>query len=182
MGLVLAGGRSSRMGMDKAELVIQGESLLEHSVRCLKEAGAEQVLVSGEGYEGGIPDVFPGTGPLAGVHAALVATQQDLLVLPVDMPQMSPEILSALPSIGQETVVAHYAGFPLPLFVKYSAQVVEFLESTLSGDGDKAVRCLFRAFNCQMLNSDNTADFLNVNTSDQWATFNAQVKKKQRKS
>ena len=64
VGLVLAGGRSSRMGEDKAMLRIDGRSLLERAMRALWDAGADKVAISGT-RAAGIADRWPGTGPVA---------------------------------------------------------------------------------------------------------------------
>ena len=97
-GVVLAGGRSSRMGQDKARLPWQGQPLLQHMVGLLQAAGAAQVVVSGDYPEaGGIADGTPGLGPLGGI-ASVARTLPDgpLLLVPVDMPRLSAGLLAAL--------------------------------------------------------------------------------------
>lgn len=103
-GVVLAGGRSSRMGTDKAFLDIGGERLVDRQVRLLREAGANPVFLSGRervdypGVEAElIYDTVVGLGPLAGIVAALARTETThLLVLAVDLPRISPEFLRKL--------------------------------------------------------------------------------------
>ena len=70
--LLLAGGKSSRMGQDKRFLVFQGQTLVERSLALLQNTGSDQLLISGElaGYKS-IPDLLPDSGPLGGLHAAL---------------------------------------------------------------------------------------------------------------
>ena len=89
-GLLLCGGRSSRMGQDKALLTLDGERLLDRGLRLLREAGCRQVWAAGD-YAGVpcLPDApaWQGRGPLAGIAAALAyAPQASWLVIPVDMP------------------------------------------------------------------------------------------------
>ena len=82
-GFVLAGGRSSRMGQDKALLQVAGRSLLEvalEKLRCLdgpapRIAAARSDLLS---HAPVIPDLHPGCGPLSGIEAALAATTRPL--------------------------------------------------------------------------------------------------------
>ena len=62
-GIVLAGGRSSRMGTDKAGLSFRGMTLLEWQVSKLQRLGIEEIIISGSR---GVRDVFPGRGPLGG--------------------------------------------------------------------------------------------------------------------
>jgi len=98
---VLAGGRSTRMGTDKAFLKLGDEFLLERQLRCLRETGAAELLVSGRpgvNYSGFavtvVYDHYPEAGPLAGLAAVLKAAFHPLvLVLAVDMPAMTPAML-----------------------------------------------------------------------------------------
>ena len=65
VGVVLAGGRSSRMGRDKARLAWRDQSLLAHACATLQAAGACKVVVSGDYPEyAGIPDAVPALGPM----------------------------------------------------------------------------------------------------------------------
>lgn len=97
-GVVLAGGRSSRMGTDKAALLWHGRPLLEHMRGLLEQAGAHRVLLSGP-YAGAdaMPDQAPGLGPLGGL-LTLGQTQADgiYLLVPVDMPLLSVPMLQQL--------------------------------------------------------------------------------------
>ena len=97
-GLILAGGRSRRMGQCKATLTVRGETLLEHTVRQL--AGFPELWLSANDSElaKGLPvrlvtDRFPGAGPLAGLEAALSASGCDALVcVPCDLPNLTPAV------------------------------------------------------------------------------------------
>ena len=113
-GLVLAGGRSTRMGRDKATLVVggNGERLVDRVVAAatgaLRAAGerAPRVLVSGavEGHEC-VLDATAGLGPVAGIAAALDlalggrARPTHLLALPVDLPNVTAGALAPLMGI-----------------------------------------------------------------------------------
>jgi molybdopterin-guanine dinucleotide biosynthesis protein A len=102
--VILAGGKSSRMGRDKAFLEIGGQTLLARQIETVRAAGATEVFISGHtdaDYSAfGCPvlkDNFPNAGPLAGIEAALaVATHPLLLVLAVDLPGMNAEFLRRL--------------------------------------------------------------------------------------
>jgi molybdenum cofactor guanylyltransferase len=117
MGFVLAGGKSSRMGAgtgtakDKVFLEFGGQTLLD---RALSVVGTvcDRVAIVGEPakfakYESStqgssknesvVADIFPGCGPLAGIHAALLHSSAELnLMLAVDMPFVSRELLAFL--------------------------------------------------------------------------------------
>ena len=96
--VILAGGRSRRMGQCKAELVIGGETLLAHTVRQL--AGFPELWLSANDPKlaEGLPvrlavDRHPGAGPLAGLEAALSAADCDALVcVPCDLPNLTADV------------------------------------------------------------------------------------------
>ena len=96
---ILAGGKSSRMGRDKAALSLDGRTLLQRALE-LARTVSEQVRVVGARETYGsqaIEDVFQDRGPLAGIHAALTASASELnLVLSVDTPFVTPEFLRFL--------------------------------------------------------------------------------------
>ena len=102
--VILAGGKSSRMGRDKAFLEIGGQTLLARQIETARAAGATEIFISGRAdadYSAFgcrvLKDNFPDAGPLAGIESALaVATNPLLLVLAVDLPGMSAEFLRQL--------------------------------------------------------------------------------------
>lgn len=105
---VLAGGHSSRMGRDKAFLELAGRALIQRAVDLAGTVSGEVQIVGERAkfLEIGptIEDLFPGGGPLAGIHAALSRTHHDLnLVLAVDLPFVTPEFLRYLLSQASQT-------------------------------------------------------------------------------
>lgn len=95
---ILAGGRSTRMGTEKAFVLLDGRTLLARALE-LARTLTSQVSVVGDParftpFAPVVEDLFPGCGPLAGIHSALRASQTDLnLVLAVDMPFLTPALL-----------------------------------------------------------------------------------------
>lgn len=101
-GIVLAGGRSSRMGRDKALIEFNGTPLLDRSVKLLSGYGVRDVKVSGNyaGYNC-IPDPQAHIGPAAALAHILQALHSDslydyVLALAVDMPYIDSKILDDL--------------------------------------------------------------------------------------
>ncbi len=94
-GFVLAGGKSSRMGRDKALLEIDGESLIARATRLVRAVLSEPVvIVSTPGYEALglkiVADDFPGYGPLGGIATALhISTKPWNLVIACDLPYLT---------------------------------------------------------------------------------------------
>lgn len=90
-GYVLAGGRSTRMGKDKALLRLGNKPLVQLAVEKLRCLAKEVYVLANrhelESYGTLVADLHEGCGPLGGLEAALRNTPNDwILVLPVDMP------------------------------------------------------------------------------------------------
>ena len=106
---VLAGGKSSRMGQDKAFLRLGGSTLLDRALGSGERLGwrATATIVGSTSKFGGfgvvIEDKYPERGPLGGIHAALAHTSTDLnLIIAVDLPFLRPELLRYLIDQAQE--------------------------------------------------------------------------------
>lgn len=100
-GFVLAGGRSSRMGADKALVMLRGQPLVAHALAILRKAGFEASLAGArsslETFAPVIEDPEPDRGPLGGICAALASTPARLAVfLPVDLPFVPVSLVSYL--------------------------------------------------------------------------------------
>jgi ABC-type transporter Mla maintaining outer membrane lipid asymmetry ATPase subunit MlaF/molybdopterin-guanine dinucleotide biosynthesis protein A len=137
---ILAGGKSTRMGRDKAFVLFEGRTLLERSLELVRSI-TQQVWIVGErerfsAFGSVIEDVFQGRGPLAGIHAALRASQTDLnLMLAVDVPFVKPEFLKYLveqanASAALVTVPRSEKGFQ-PVCAMYRRAFADFAESSL---------------------------------------------------
>lgn len=123
-GLVLAGGRSTRMGRDKADIVLEGATLLDRACTLLRQAGAADVFIAGRpDRPGGLADAEPGGGPARALIAAADALAAQgwsrLLVVPVDMPRLTPALVAALGADPGRACA--YDGHPLPLHLPLGA-------------------------------------------------------------
>lgn len=91
-GVVLAGGGSTRMGRDKAGVLIDGVPMGRIAVTALVGAGVDPVAVVGGRESFGVehlPDAIEGAGPLGGIRTAMRAyPDQTLVVLPCDLPRI----------------------------------------------------------------------------------------------
>src|SRR5262249_37745295 len=100
-GFILAGGKSSRMGTDKAHLTIEGKSFLERAAHTLS-AIADRIYVVGDKRDDStslpiVPDVFKDWGALGGVHAALFHCKTPwAAILACDLPLVTPELMRVL--------------------------------------------------------------------------------------
>jgi molybdopterin-guanine dinucleotide biosynthesis protein A len=148
-GAILAGGRASRMGgRDKAFAAVGGEPIAVRAVRVFRDL-FPQVLVAtnhperfaGLGVET-VGDRFPGGGPLAGIHSALVASRHPhVFVAACDMPGLDPDVIRfLLARIGDaDAIVPRWEGDVEPLHAVYAAACTPVVERNLRA-GRYAVR------------------------------------------
>lgn len=127
-GFVLAGGRSTRMGRDKALLQYAGRPLIEHAVQLLNKAGFAPHIVGSRpdlcAYAHIIEDRHPACGPLGGIEAALASSDSEWnAFLPVDLPHLPVAFLQYLRQRAAITAAAAtiplIAGRPQPLCAVY---------------------------------------------------------------
>ncbi|MFL5295040.1 MAG: NTP transferase domain-containing protein [Phenylobacterium sp.] len=116
--IILAGGRSQRMGCDKALLRWDGQTAIARVAALAQAAGAARLLVAGGDY--GLPfvaDPFPGCGPVGGLLAAAAAMPEveRLLVLAVDAPTL--RLADLAPLLAAAAPGAAFVGLPLPMVV-----------------------------------------------------------------
>ncbi|MDB6019847.1 MAG: Molybdopterin-guanine dinucleotide biosynthesis protein A-like protein [Pedosphaera sp.] len=141
--ILLAGGRSRRMGVDKATVLIAGKPLWERQLRILSELWPEALWVSARAVPPWCPpeieavfDRPPSRGPLSGLAAGLRRLKTShLAVLAIDLPQMTSEHLNKLwglvrPGVG---VVPLHGDYFEPLCAVYPAEALAAAEAALKG-------------------------------------------------
>jgi molybdopterin-guanine dinucleotide biosynthesis protein A len=148
---VLAGGKSTRMGSDKAFLRLGDETLL---LRALKTAGAVSgdVRIMGDAEKFAafgrvVEDVYRDRGPLGGIHAALSGSVTELnLMLAVDLPFVAPEFLGHLVLRARESgamvTVPRAGGGLQPLCAVYRRGFADAAEQSLR-EGNNKIDSLF---------------------------------------
>ena len=186
---VLAGGKSSRMGpnKDKALLKTGGRTLLEHALELARAAtgsapGNTWIVGKAEKFAGFGPvveDLYPGQGPLAGIHAALTASATDLnLIVAVDMPFLKPEFLSYLIKQARAStaavVVPRTSRGLQPLAAVYRREFAAVAERSLRAGQNKIVLSLAevqtRVIEPEELKENGFTEelFRNLNTEQEW--------------
>ncbi len=125
---VLAGGRSSRMGTDKAFVQVRGRPMIEHVLDAVRSLGSEIFLVTNrpDGYRylglRMVGDILPDRGSLGGLYtAAAMTTRPYVLTVACDMPFLSTDLLGYMISLvpGFDAVVPRIGGIPEPLHSIY---------------------------------------------------------------
>lgn len=169
--LILAGGKSSRMGQDKANLLLHNSNLLQHMQQLATRAGASQVLIS-RNQTGYIQDVHSEQGPLAGILAALPHCEHKrLLVLPIDMPLLSVFSLQLL--MQQSAATAYFNHCPLPCVLTNNSQLQAFIEQQLLNQ-KRSIKQLLSTLNAVAVSIDDK-ELLNTNTPADWQVFLQQL-------
>lgn len=152
-GIVLAGGRSSRLGQDKALLPLPGgRSLIAHVVARLAPLVSEVVVVATDGERLGplparlVPDVFPDGGALGGIYAGLAAAREEhSLVVACDMPLLNLPLLRHLLALPRDfdVLLPRLAdGQVEPLHAVYSKACLEPIRRQLAAGRHRIISFL----------------------------------------
>lgn len=144
-GIVLCGGRSSRMGRPKAWLPFGGESMLQRVVRVLREVVDPVVVVAAPGQD--VPPLPPdvqivrdeveGKGPLAGLVAGLTALQGRVgaaYLSSCDVPFLKPEFVRRVLTLLGDALIAvpKVGGFHHPLAAAYRTDILAEVRKLLT--------------------------------------------------
>jgi molybdenum cofactor guanylyltransferase len=142
--MLLAGGSSRRMGMNKATLTFEGEPFWQRQLRVLRELQPAVLQVSARTRPPWCPpeievvlDELPSCGPLGGVAAGLRRLRTShLLVLAIDLPRMTPEHLRKLRSLASPGcgVIPFHNGYIEPLCAIYPAEAAAIAQEALQGN------------------------------------------------
>lgn len=176
-GIVLAGGLSSRMGQDKAQLQLAKQTLLSRAVSLLENVNLKQIFVSGQYPEyASIPDMYPQFGPLGGVHACveqLYGSFDALFIVPVDMPLLSAvDCDLLLNKFLQHPQGVFYQEVTFPMILPLNHQLKEYLGEALVSP-HKIQRSLYRLLKTLKIQPVNYPQqhnfrFQNSNTPQEW--------------
>jgi molybdenum cofactor guanylyltransferase len=168
---ILAGGLSRRMGRDKALLAFRGSTLLEHvAARAGEVAGPVTIVGPPERYSHlGYPviaDRHPGSGPLAGIEAALLSSPSSrALILACDMPDVPLELLRSLLEKSGDCVLPRTSDGRLnPLCAVWSRTLLPAVQEALSEGRLKVLDCLKGAHVKEIA----WPVLGNANTPDEW--------------
>lgn len=168
--LVLSGGRSSRMGRDKATLDIDGQPLLARQVALLKQLKLP-VWVSGQYADyPAIVDDSPAQGPLAGIGSAMraLASQFDaLFVIAVDMPLLSVPLLKSLLQKMQGNQACFVADAMFPIWLPNNTQTRQKIAEAENSD-NYALKPFLRSLDANIIRCEHPSLLMNTNTPEQW--------------
>jgi molybdopterin-guanine dinucleotide biosynthesis protein A len=182
--IVMAGGRSQRMGADKSMLPINGRPLVERIWQQLRN-GFEQVLVSADQVEKFaflglevVPDKVPGQGPLMGIASALAASDNELnFVVACDIPNVKLRSVRRMLSQaagGDADIVIPVSrdGKHEPLFAVYRKNAIAAMNKALSS-GSRKISDVFSLCKVQYIELEE--DLINLNTAAEYERFRKEM-------
>ncbi|MDP9350964.1 MAG: molybdenum cofactor guanylyltransferase [Chloroflexota bacterium] len=183
-GLLLTGGRSSRMGQNKALLSLApgGMPVVSLAVESLQTVADEILLVGSDpepyAFLGlpQVPDVFPGAGSLGGIYSGLRAARNSFaLAVACDMPFLNPTLLRYMAELPRDyDVLVPVLDEPEPMHAIYSRACLPWMEEKLEAGRYKIVSWFDRArVYCLESNVIRRYDpdlrsFFNMNTPAEW--------------
>ncbi len=149
-GIILAGGKNSRIGTNKAFLKITGERLIDRTVRILRQLFPEVILVTNEPrlYLNQdvtlVADIYKEKGPLGGLYAGLFYSSSDKIFLSAcDMPYLSVEFIRYMMERANDydIVIPETSEGFFPLHAVYSRRCLPSIKGLLMKDRLKMTGC-----------------------------------------
>lgn len=174
--VILAGGKSSRMGSCKAELPWGEKTLVEHQADKIMSLGIGDIMVSGYSKPVAgtryVPDIYPEKGPLGGIHACLCAAKKSAcFVISVDAPLFSPDemklLIKAHLAGDSPITVAEHCGALEPLIGVYDSSLSDAAESVLQS-ANTSVKHLLDQIGFAVCEFPDANSVRNCNTPDEY--------------
>jgi molybdopterin-guanine dinucleotide biosynthesis protein A len=192
-GFILAGGRSRRMGADKAGLKLGGRSFIERVAEALYAVALRVRVVGARDKTEMYPltvveDVYPEWGALGGLHGALAACRAPwAAVVACDLPFVTGELFLRLASLRQNfdaVIPVQIDGRAQPLCALYRREACATLASELIAQGERRPRALLQQIKTRWVAPDELADlqgsshfFANINTPEDYAQARERIEK-----
>lgn len=187
-GIILAGGKSRRMGQDKSFISIGGKSLIEIVMDKMLSVFEEVVIITNNAskYEKYIAkvdvrtDVIPECGPLGGIYTGLISTQSSFnFVVACDMPFLNINLLSAMIKKidSDDAIVVEYGDRIHPLCALYHRNCSEIIKKQID-KGNFKMRDFLKCIKVKKLNETEVKEFdpngmslVNINTYDEYLKY-----------
>jgi molybdenum cofactor guanylyltransferase len=182
-GIILSGGENSRMGANKAFLVIDGERLIDRTLRIFKNLFSEVILVTNSPLDyldldvTLVTDIYPGKKALGGIYTGLFyAGGTHAFVAACDMPFLNPDFIAYMmkQAPAHDIVVPETAEGLQPLHAIYGTSCLPVMKRLISQDKLKVTGC-YKGLKCSTISEtiqksfdpDNRM-FININTRDEF--------------
>ncbi|NNK82701.1 MAG: molybdenum cofactor guanylyltransferase [Flavobacteriaceae bacterium] len=180
-GIILSGGKSSRMGIDKASLRLDDKTFMEHVISVMKSFVVDITIISDNLEHDAFnlrreEDFIKDSGPLGGLHSGLFyAKHEDVLVLSCDIPLISKEIVSTLihnADFSADVNQIESKGKTMPLIALYKKSCRDTFYKFLNDD-ERRVRVVLKSLktNAIKINSNLDNHVQNINTKEEFETL-----------
>lgn len=164
-GVILAGGKSSRMGTNKSFLKLGNQTIIERIAELMKSIFTDVIVITNTPDEYrflNLPlyeDIYKWKGPLAGIHSALKHTQTEkIFVLSCDVPLMAKEMIQYLVEYKSEKqiVFCEAAGYHQPLVGIYSKEILSEIEKFISDNemNDKSFHQFLKKVDAEIIHPE----------------------------
>jgi molybdenum cofactor guanylyltransferase len=175
-GIILAGGKSSRMGTDKGLLDLNGKKIVEHIIEQLKPNVGELIIIANnKNYDGFsfqvYQDLVEPCGPMGGIYTALEKSlTENNIVVSCDIPNITSKIIAHIISnIGDEAVlVPVHNGNIEPLCAVYKKSIAKKIKNLIE-TGEYKLKDALKTLNTRYIDVSSSSGFsesvfTNINT------------------
>ncbi len=178
--IVLAGGKSSRMGVDKSLLAINGRPMIAQIVRQLEGSFDEVIIGANDPAKYAflqhpvIPDVETNRGPLMGIYSCLLASRSEVnFVTACDIPEMNLRLIHNMINLTRDADVVmpvKQGGRHEPLYAVYRKSVAGAAERVLNNNGRRIIEILDH-LRVRLIEFNDAGWYQNLNLKDEYATY-----------
>ncbi len=177
-GIILAGGKSTRFGEDKALYRYNGKPMVEYAIDVLATICEDILLITNKSDDyfkfakiKFVHDIYLGCGPLGGIHAGLIESKnEDNLIVSCDMPEINSGLLRNLlmHRFGYQVVIPTHNGFNENMPCYFHKNSIPIIEEALKLNrfkiSDAIAPLLIKYLNVEEMSLYSERLFANVNT------------------
>jgi len=182
--IILAGGKSSRMGVDKSLLAVNGQPMIAHIVKQLEQHFDEVIIGANDPGKYAflnhavVPDVEKNRGPLMGIYSCLMASSTEVnFITACDIPEMNLRLIHNMINLTRDVDIV----MPLrkgerhePLYAVYRKSIAGKAEHVLNNNGKRIIELLDHV-RVKLVEFNDTAWYQNLNVKDDYVAY---IKKK----
>lgn len=180
-GIILAGGKSARMGTDKGFVTFNNKQFVQYSIDALKPLVSNILIVTDNknynvfGYQL-VEDTFKNQGPVAGIYSGLTASKtENNLILSCDIPLIKTEVLKKLISVvdnDSEVIQIESNGKTMPLIALYKKSTATTFKNALLND-ERRLRHVLKTLKTKHIKLEEASQkaTININTKEDLKTI-----------
>ncbi|MFA7421592.1 MAG: molybdenum cofactor guanylyltransferase [Melioribacteraceae bacterium] len=165
-GIILAGGKSSRMGVNKCFLKIGNETIIERTLSLMKSIFSNVIIITNTPVEYTslnalvFKDILKELGPIGGIHSGLTnSLTEENFVISCDLPLMTKEMIEFITEYKSDKLIrfCNAAGYNQPLAGVYKKVLIDDIEKFLNeggGTSTKSFHQLLKNVNAEIINPE----------------------------